>query len=205
MTRPVRLLIHGASGRMGQALLRLAADVQRYRARLSGPLVARVDLHVAVSAVPVRDLAARTDAERSCAVRERVERARAVQVGRYASLGLGCNGRVPGRWLERHTPVERDARERLAVAAERLWLSARAYYRVLRVARTIADLDGDAAVTVASVAEALRYRPAGGVATTAAVSSGAPPGGAASSDTASDGAGDDRASAGRAAHATFEA
>jgi magnesium chelatase family protein len=158
-----------------------AADVQRYRARLSGPLADRVDLHVVVSAVPVRDLAARADAEPSCAVRERVERARAVQVARYASLGLGCNGRVPGRWLERHTLVEREARERLAVAAERLGLSARAYYRVLRVARTIADLDGDEAVTVASVAEALRYRPA-----------------------ASDRAGDDRASAGRAAHATFE-
>ena len=182
---PARFTLVGAMnpcpcGRAGDPAGRCvcsAADVLRYRARLSGPLADRVDLHVTVSAVPVRDLAARTDAERSCVVRERVERARATQGARYAALGIACNGRVAGRWLERHTPIEPAARERLAAAAERLGLSARAYYRVLRVARTIADLDGDPAIGVASVAEALRYRPAAG----------------------------DRTSADRSIHATFEA
>jgi magnesium chelatase family protein len=164
---PARFTLVGAMnpcpcGRAGDPAGRCicaAGDVLRYRSRLSGPMADRIDLHVVVSAVPVRDLAAREDAERSCVVRERVERARAAQRARYAALGVPCNGRVPGRWLERHTPVEPPARERLAAAAERLGLSARAYYRVLRVARTIADLDGDVAVGVASVAEALRYRP----------------------------------------------
>ena len=75
------------------------------------------------------------------------------------------NGRVPGRWLLTETPVDAVARELLTTAAERLGLSARAYHRVLRVARTIADLAGDDAIGVAAVAEALRYRPveSGGV------------------------------------------
>ena len=166
---PARFTLVGAMnpcpcGRAGDPAGRCicaAAEVQRYRGRLSGPMADRIDLHVVVSAVPVRDLAARGDAEASSVVRERVERARARQRARYASLGVACNGRVPGRWLERNTPVEPAARERLAAAADRLGLSARAYYRVLRVARTIADLDGDDAIGAESVAEALRYRPVG--------------------------------------------
>jgi magnesium chelatase family protein len=98
-------------------------------------------------------------------VRARVERARARQHERYARLGPAtCNGRVPGRWLETRTPVDPGARELLASAAERLGLSARGYHRVLRVARTIADLAGAEAIDTTAVAEALRYRPAVGAA-----------------------------------------
>ena len=82
------------------------------------------------------------------------------QDARYAALGpLASNGRVTGRWMARHTPVLPEARELLAAAAERLGLSARGYHRVLRVARTIADLDGAEAIGVAAAAEALCYRP----------------------------------------------
>ena len=136
-----------------------AADVVRYRARLSGPMADRIDLHVAVAAVPVRSLGARWAAESSADVRERVERARGAQRARYAGLSsVLCNGRVAGRWLDRETPIEPAARELLASAAERLGLSARSYHRVLRVARTIADLDGEDLVRAPAVAEALRYR-----------------------------------------------
>jgi magnesium chelatase family protein len=70
-----------------------------------------------------------------------------------------ANGRAPGRWLQTSTSIEPDARELLATAAERLGLSARAFHRVLRVARTIADLDGDAVTRTTHIAEALRFRP----------------------------------------------
>ena len=138
-----------------------AADVARYRARLSGPLADRIDMHVAVGAVPVRTLGAAGHGEPSAALRDRVREARERQRRRYAALpGARCNAHVPGRWLDTRTPVDAAARELLAAAAERLGLSARGYHRVLKVARTIADLDGEDGVTVPCVAEALRYRPA---------------------------------------------
>jgi len=93
--------------------------------------------------------------------RARVERARRRQRARYAALpGERCNAHVAGRWLDTRTPVDGAARELLAAAAERLGLSARGYHQVLKVARTVADLDDAACVTPGAVAEALRYRAA---------------------------------------------
>ena len=165
---PARFTLVGAMnpcpcGRAGDPTQRCtcaAADVQRYRARLSGPLVDRIDLNVTVKAVPVRQLAVRDERECSADVRVRVERARTRQRERYAALGWSHgNGRAPGRWLQTSTPIEADARELIATAAERLGLSARGFHRVLRVARTIADLDEDDVTRATHVAEALRYRP----------------------------------------------
>ncbi len=137
------------------------AEVARYRGRLSGPLADRLDMHVTVGAVSLRALGARSEQERSAAVRERVEVARERQRVRYRALaGTDVNARAPGRWLDAHGAVEVVARERLTMAAERLALSARAYHRVLRVARTVADLDGEETVGERAVMEALRYRPA---------------------------------------------
>lgn len=136
------------------------ADIARYRARLSGPLADRIDLHVSVAALPVRKLAAGGSEERSESVRARVERARATQRARYARMrGTVWNGSAPGRWLDRHGALTHDAREFLATAAERMALSARGYHRTLRVARTIADLDGVSAIETRHAAEALRFRP----------------------------------------------
>jgi magnesium chelatase family protein len=137
------------------------ADVERYLARLSGPLADRVDMHIRVGAVPPRAIGARPPGESSADVRARVAAARTRQQTRYHGLGrIGCNAEASGRWLDRHGMVDPSARELLVTASERMRLSARAYYRVLKVARTIADLDGDAAVGPVHVAEALRSRPA---------------------------------------------
>ena len=135
-----------------------AADVLRYRARLSGPLADRIDLHVAVPPLALAQLAARARGDTSATIRERVECARSRQRVRYGDE-KGCNARAPGRWLETHGAVQPRARTLLTTAGERLHLSARAFHRVLRVARTIADLDNSAAVESAHVAEALGYRP----------------------------------------------
>jgi magnesium chelatase family protein len=166
----------GSPGGAARACTCTAADVARYRARLSGPLADRIDMHVPVGAVPVSALGAggASDAEASAPIRRRVERARARQRARFAGVrGAHCNAHAPGRWLDLRTPVDRGARDLLGAAAERLGLSARAYHRVLKVARTIADLEDAAGITAASVAEALRYRPGpalpGGVAPGASV------------------------------------
>jgi len=138
-----------------------ASDVARYRGRLSGPLADRIDMHVHVGAVPIATLGTRSAAESSAAVRERVERARATQRIRYARFrGVTCNTQVPGRWLDAHDHLDSAARALLAAAADRLGLTARGYHRVIKVARTIADLDGAEMVGVPHAAEALRYRPA---------------------------------------------
>lgn len=135
-----------------------AADVLRYRSRLSGPLADRIDLHVTVPPVPLCDLGTRKPGLSSAAVRERVEQARIHQRVRYGDE-RGCNARAPGRWLESHGSLQPAARALLTDAGERLHLSARAFHRVLRVARTIADLENSASIDVAHVAEAIGYRP----------------------------------------------
>lgn len=135
------------------------ADVAKHRGRISGPLADRIDMTVTVPAVPLRALAERTAAESSAAIRARVEMARARQLVRYQRFAaVSCNAHVHGRWLDVHGVVEPSARELLAKAAERLGLSARGYHRVLKVARTIADLDGDEGIHPRHVAEGLHYR-----------------------------------------------
>ena len=150
----------GAAGDATRHCICSAPDVARYRARLSGPLADRIDIHVTVGAVPVRALADRGNGEPSARVRSRVEAARARQRQRYAAWpAVVCNAHCGGRWLDANTNVEAGARDLLAAASERMALSARGYHRVLKVARTIADLDADEAVRQPHVAEALRYRP----------------------------------------------
>jgi magnesium chelatase family protein len=144
------------------------ADIERHRSRLSGPLADRIDLHVAVQRVPPQALADHLPAERSATVRDRVIRARQRQRHRYAHTATTRPGHVdagitnasaPARLLAPVSRLDSDARSLLVRAADRLALSARAYHRVLRVARTIADLDDVDGVRRDHLAEALRFRP----------------------------------------------
>ncbi|MDB4906329.1 MAG: Mg chelatase, subunit ChlI [Gemmatimonadetes bacterium] len=136
-----------------------AVDVQRYRSRLSGPLIDRIDVHVTLQGVALAKLGSREPGESSASVRARVERARSRQRLRYRRLGIRSNAEAGGRWLDLNGGIQPDARGLLATAAEKLGLSARAYHRVMRVSRTIADLDDSEVVGTAHVGEALRYRP----------------------------------------------
>ena len=136
------------------------SEIAHHQSRLSGPLADRIDMQVRLSAVPVRELGRSDGGETSAVVRARVERARARQRARYRGVSRArCNAHASGRWLDTRTPVDSDARDLLASAAERCALSARAYHRVLKVARTIADLDDAMSVAWTHIAEALRYRP----------------------------------------------
>ena len=169
VTFPARFLLVGAAnpcpcGFDGDASGRCrcsAADIARYRARMSGPLADRIDLHVHVGAVALADLGQMAREESSAEIAARVAAAREAQRVRYRVLpGVRCNGDAPGRWLQSHAGLTAGARELLGTAAERLRLSARAFHRTLRVARTVADLDGDERVEPGAVAEALGFRPA---------------------------------------------
>ncbi|WP_076445510.1 YifB family Mg chelatase-like AAA ATPase [Roseivivax lentus] len=132
---------------------------EEYLGRISGPLMDRFDLRVEVPPVSMRDLDAPSSGESSLVVADRVAAARARQGARYGAGGrFRTNADVEGRMLEEIAPLDRESRDLIGRAAERMGLSARGYHRVLRVARTIADLDGAEAVERPHVAEALGYR-----------------------------------------------
>lgn len=162
---PSRFTLVGAMnpcpcGRAGAGTCTCADDqIARYRARLSGPLADRLDMHVTVGPVPLRALGETSVADRSSAIRNRVEQARRVQRCRFAGArGVSCNAHASGRWLDVHGDIAAAARVLLMSAAEKMCLSARGYHRVLKVARTIADLEDERMVAPTHIAEALRYR-----------------------------------------------
>jgi magnesium chelatase family protein len=133
-------------------------DVKKYFSRLSGPLLDRIDLHVEVPPVQYRDLASAVPAESSAAIRTRINATRAVQQQRYAADGIFCNAHMLPRHLRTVCHLEAGGRQLLEAAMRRLGLSARGYDRVLKVARTIADLAGAEAIAAEHVAEAVQYR-----------------------------------------------
>lgn len=137
-----------------------STDIRKYRARLSGPLLDRIDLHVAVPPVPLADLTDEGSEESSEVVRARVERVRAIQAARAERFGIDArmNALLEGRWLREACKLPPGAKAILATALRRRGFSARAIHRVMRVSRTIADLEGEETVGLPHLAEAVRYR-----------------------------------------------
>jgi magnesium chelatase family protein len=129
-----------------------------YQSRISGPLFDRIDLHVDVPAVAAADLSLPPPSEGSAEVAARVAQARALQNTRYKAHGIRTNAEADGELLDKVATPEPDGLKLLTQAVEKFKLSARGYHRVLRVARTLADLEGSAPVKRVHVAEALSYR-----------------------------------------------
>lgn len=129
-----------------------------YQSRLSGPLLDRIDCHVDVPAVSALDLSLPPARENSAIVAARVAAARAIQAARYAGHGIRTNAQAEGELLEKVATPDAAGAKLLQEAAEKFRLSARGYHRVLRVARTLADLEGVATIGKAHIAEALSYR-----------------------------------------------
>ena len=135
-----------------------SSTVARYQKKISGPLLDRVDVFVEVPPVEYEKLVDNSPAEESSRPRERVAQARELQRERFRDNGFLCNSEMGPAEVWQHCQLDDGARSLLQTAAQRLTLSARAFHRVLKVSRTIADLDGAERISVPHLAEALQYR-----------------------------------------------
>jgi len=133
-------------------------QIHRYRSKISGPLLDRIDIHVEVPAVPYQDLMQESYAEPSKNIRQRVSGAREIQSKRFARAKIYCNAKMSSRHIKTHCRIDGSSRRLLESAIDKLGLSARAFNRVLKIARTIADLDGSPDVQVDHISEAIQYR-----------------------------------------------
>ena len=134
-------------------------QIQRYMNKISGPLLDRIDIQCEIAPVPFKDLSKAAPGETSGQIRERVIKARAIQTERFNEVkGIHCNAQMTERMLHQFAEPDASSMDMLRMAMERLKLSARAYSRILKVARTIADLDGSEQVQLPHIAEAVGYR-----------------------------------------------
>ncbi|HNW98500.1 MAG TPA: YifB family Mg chelatase-like AAA ATPase [Bacteroidales bacterium] len=133
--------------------------VQKYLNKISGPLLDRIDIHVEVTPVPFKELSAVRESERSEAIRSRVVKARQVQENRYKKMdGIYCNSQITSKMLRTICKIDDAGQTLLKTAMDRLSLSARAYDRILKVARTIADMESSENIKTEHLAEAIHYR-----------------------------------------------
>jgi magnesium chelatase family protein len=135
-----------------------AGQILRYRSRVSGPLLDRIDIHIEVPAVPYKDLKSEDVGERSETIRDRVLAARLRQQKRFEKDGIYTNGQMKAKHLKKYCKLSTEAHNLFESAVQKLALSARAYSRVLRVSRTIADMEGSADITLHHLSEAIQYR-----------------------------------------------
>jgi magnesium chelatase family protein len=133
-------------------------QIHRYRSKISGPLLDRIDIHVEVPAVPYKDLMTESSAEPSKDIRGRVSAARRIQAQRFARSRIFCNAKMSSRHIKTHCKIDGTSRRLLESAIDKLGLSARAFNRVLKIGRTIADLAGRPDVGVDHISEAIQYR-----------------------------------------------
>ena len=133
-------------------------EVDRYLSRLSGPLLDRIDLYVDVPALEFEELSHRGNSESSADIKKRVNAARALQTARYGADGPDCNAHMEQKQLQKYCLLDAAGQTLMKGAFDRMGLTARSYDRILRVARTIADLDGSESVQVHHLAEAIQYR-----------------------------------------------
>jgi len=135
-----------------------SSAIQRYQKRISGPLLDRIDIHIEVPRVEYEKLADKRGGETSAAIRERVTAARKIQIDRYQGTKLASNTDMGPKELAKYVALDEAGEGMMKTAVRQLQLSARAYHRVLKLSRTIADIEGVQVVTVQHVAEALQYR-----------------------------------------------
>jgi magnesium chelatase family protein len=137
----------------------MPGQIQRYMNKISGPLLDRIDIHCEIQAVPFAELSKMQPGESSATIRERVIRARKIQEERFKPYkGIHCNAMMTERMIHQFAEPDASSMDMLRRAMERLKLSARAYSRILKVARTIADLDNSEKVLSQHIAEAIGYR-----------------------------------------------
>ena len=134
------------------------SEIRRYLDRVSGPLLDRIDLQIEVDAVPVQEINASAPAESSARVALRVANARKIQQQRYHGEKYHCNAQLDSKAIRRYCSLTEEASAILNMAVQNLQMSMRAYNRILKVARTIADLENSDSIQSAHVAEAVQYR-----------------------------------------------
>jgi magnesium chelatase family protein len=132
--------------------------IQRYWSRISGPLLDRIDIHIEVPAVQWRDLTRLHEGETSSVIRQRVVAARIIQLERLKKFGIFSNAQMGPRLIKKMCPLDQQSMSVLERAIETLGLSARAYHRVLKISRTIADLEASPDIGAHHLAEAIQYR-----------------------------------------------
>lgn len=136
-------------------------QVERYKNKISGPLLDRIDIHLEIPAVPVKDLSCRKQGEPSKQIKERVVNAREIQRSRFQGRrGIYSNSQIASKDLPKYCALDQDSQRLLESAVEKLGLSARAFQRIRKISRTIADLDGSANIQTSHLAEAVQYRKA---------------------------------------------
>ena len=134
-------------------------DIQKFLSKISGPILDRIDLHIHVNPVKYQDLSSKTESEKSEKVRERVIRAREIQIRRFSGRkGIYANSAMGSKEIKEYCKIDSDCENLMKMAITKLGLSARAYDRILKVSRTIADLSGENSINASSISEAIQYR-----------------------------------------------